>query len=64
MASTYLSRRGDNWVTEDAEIGFAPPGDTGRQDAPCLPNLQLLSSYEFASMMNSLLQWKFCIRCT
>jgi hypothetical protein len=36
MASTYLSRCEDNCIVEDAEIiGFPPPGDTGRQDAPC-----------------------------
>jgi hypothetical protein len=23
MATAYLGRRGDNWVTEDAEIGLA-----------------------------------------
>lgn len=34
--STYLDRRGGNWVTEDAEICFLPPADTTRNDASCL----------------------------
>jgi hypothetical protein len=24
----YIGRYGDNWITEDGEIGFPPPGDT------------------------------------
>jgi hypothetical protein len=35
MASKYHGRCGDNWVTEGAEIGVPPPGDTGRQNTPC-----------------------------
>jgi hypothetical protein len=31
---------GDNWITEDAEIRFLPPGDTNEHDAPCLCMLQ------------------------
>jgi hypothetical protein len=28
LEDTYLGRYGDNWVMEDAENGFSPPGDT------------------------------------
>jgi hypothetical protein len=31
LASIYLGRCGDNWVTEDTEIGLPYPGDTGRR---------------------------------
>jgi hypothetical protein len=34
--SIYLGRCGDNLITEDAEIGFPPPGDTGRPDIAML----------------------------
>jgi hypothetical protein len=40
VASTYLGRFGDNSVTDDVEIGFTPPGDTGKHDAPCSGMLQ------------------------
>jgi hypothetical protein len=33
LASICLDRCVDNWVTEDAEVVFPPPGDTGRHDA-------------------------------
>jgi hypothetical protein len=33
-AAIYLCRCGYNCVTEDAEIGFPAPGDTGRHGAP------------------------------
>jgi hypothetical protein len=33
--SACLGRCGDNWVTEDGEIGLPPPGDIGRHDAHC-----------------------------
>lgn len=29
LVGTYLHRCGDNWVTQDVEIGFLPSGDTG-----------------------------------
>jgi hypothetical protein len=35
LTSTFLGRCGDNWVTEDTEIGFSPPGDTDQYYAPC-----------------------------
>jgi hypothetical protein len=38
-ASSYLGRCGDNWVTEDIEIGIPPPGDTGRQDHSMFSNI-------------------------
>jgi hypothetical protein len=34
FGSTYLGRCGDNWITENVEIGFPPAGETGRQEAP------------------------------
>jgi hypothetical protein len=34
LASTYLFRCGDNSVTQDAEIGFPPPGDAASHYAP------------------------------
>jgi hypothetical protein len=27
LTIAYLSKYGDNWITEDVEIGFPPPGD-------------------------------------
>jgi hypothetical protein len=40
LASMYLCRRGDNWVTEDVEICLPPLGDAGWHDAPCSRMLQ------------------------
>jgi hypothetical protein len=37
LASTYRGICGDNWTSEDAEIGFPPPGGTGRQVVPYSP---------------------------
>lgn len=37
---TYFVRCGDTWGSEDAEIGFPPPGDTARHDAPGSLHLQ------------------------
>jgi hypothetical protein len=40
LAGIYLGGCGDNSVIEVAEIGFPPPGDTGRHDAQRWRNLQ------------------------
>jgi hypothetical protein len=39
LASIYLGRCGNNWVT-DVEIGFPSLEDTGQQDGPCSRMLQ------------------------
>jgi hypothetical protein len=36
----YLSIFGADWGTEDDEIGFPSPGDSGRHNAPCSRMLQ------------------------
>jgi hypothetical protein len=36
LAKIYLGRREHNWVIEDVEIGFPPPGDTGSHDTSCM----------------------------
>jgi hypothetical protein len=40
LASTYFGRCRDNCATEDAKIGFRPPGDRGWHEPPCPRILQ------------------------
>jgi hypothetical protein len=44
LAVRYRGRFGEKLFTEDGEIGFPPPGDTGRHDARCL--LMLLPTWQ------------------
>jgi hypothetical protein len=39
-AITFLSRCGDNFVTEDDDIGFPSLGDTGQYNVPCSRMMQ------------------------
>lgn len=40
LASAYLGRCGDKWVTEEAKAGFPPSGDKGHNSTPCPQMLQ------------------------
>jgi hypothetical protein len=51
VSIVYFDPCGDSWVTEDAEIGFHPLGDTGRHDAPCSQMLQAAMKKGFATIV-------------